>query len=155
MNKTIKKIWNWISGLLVAVVVLLAVALVGVRLIGLQPFVVLSGSMEPEYHVGSLIYVKSVDYKELQVGDDITYLIDEDTVVTHRIIEVLVDENDPDTIRYFKKESVFIKVKASIPSEDTVDLHFTKFPEEEHQLLVDMIQVLGNSNLGICRVLVE
>ena len=101
MNKTIKKIWDWIGGILVGVVVLLAVALVGVRLIGLQPFVVLSGSMEPEYHVGSLIYVKSVDYKTLDVGDDITYLVSEDTVVTHRIIEVLVDEEDPDTIRYF------------------------------------------------------
>ena len=90
--KALKTIWNWLSGILVAIVVLLAVALVGVRLIGLHPFVVLSGSMEPEYHVGSLIYVKSVDYKTLQVGDDITYMLDEDTVVTHRIIEVLVDE---------------------------------------------------------------
>ena len=60
-----------------------------------------------------------------------------------------------DTIRYFKKETVFIKVKASIPKEDTVDLHFTQFPEEENQLLIDMIQVLGNSDLGICRVLVD
>lgn len=101
MSKTIKKIWNWISGILVALVVLLAVALAGVRIIGLHPFVVLSGSMEPEYHVGSLIYVKSVDYKTLQVGDDITYMVSEDTVVTHRIIEVLVDEEDPNTLRYF------------------------------------------------------
>ena len=101
MSKTIKRIWNWISGVLVGIVVLLAVALVGVRLIGLQPYVVLSGSMEPTYHVGSLIYVKSVDYKELKVGDPITYMVSEDTVVTHRIIEVLVDEEDPNTIRYF------------------------------------------------------
>ena len=97
----IKKLWKGISWLLVAVVVLLAVALVGVRLVGLQPFVVLSGSMEPTYHVGSLIYVKDVDYKTLKVGDPITYLVSDDTVVTHRIIEVLVDEEDPDTIRYF------------------------------------------------------
>jgi len=101
MSKTIKIIWNWISGVLVGIVVLLAIALVGVRLIGLQPFVVLSGSMEPTYHVGSLIYVKSVDYKELKVGDPITYMISQDTVVTHRIVEVLVDEEDPNTIRYF------------------------------------------------------
>ncbi|MBP3493963.1 MAG: signal peptidase I [Oscillospiraceae bacterium] len=103
MNRTLKKICSWGSGVLVALVVLLAVALVGVRLIGLQPYMVLSGSMEPTYHVGSLVYVKDVDYKELTVGDPITYLINEDTVVTHRIIEVLVDENDPDVIRYFTK----------------------------------------------------
>ena len=101
--KALKKIWNFVSGLLVAIVVALALALVGVRLIGLQPFVVLSGSMEPTYHVGSLIYVKSVDYKELTVGDPITYMISEDTVVTHRITEVLVDEEDPDVLRYFTK----------------------------------------------------
>ena len=101
MKKTLKKIWNWVSGILIGIVVLLAVALVGVRIIGLQPFAVLSGSMEPAYHVGSLIYVKDVDYKELEVGDPITYMVSEDTVVTHRIIEVLPDENDPDTIRYF------------------------------------------------------
>lgn len=101
MSKTIKRIWNWISGILVAIVALLAVALVGVRIVGLQPYVVLSGSMEPTYHVGSLIYVKSVDYKELTVGDPITYLVSQDTVVTHRIIEVLVDKEDPNTIRYF------------------------------------------------------
>ena len=99
--KAVKKIWDWISGILVAVVVLLAIALVGVRVVGLQPYVVLSGSMEPAYHVGSLIYVKSVDYKDLKVGDPITYMVSQDTVVTHRIIEVLVDEEDPDTIRYF------------------------------------------------------
>ena len=73
-----------------------------------------------------------------------------DPNVLTRIQELMTD-----TIRYFKKESVFIKVKASIPKEDTVDLHFTQFPEQEHQLLVDMIQVLGNSDLGICRVRVE
>lgn len=101
MSKTIKRIWNWISGGLVGMVVLLAIALVGVRLIGLKPYVVLSGSMEPTYHVGALIYVKSVDYKELQVGDPITYMISQNTVVTHRIIEVLEDEEDPNTLRYF------------------------------------------------------
>ena len=103
MSKSAKRIWNWTSSLLVGIVVLLAIALVGVRIIGLQPYAVLSGSMEPTYHVGSLIYVKTVDYKELQIGDPITYMISQDTVVTHRIIEVIADEEDPDTIRYFTK----------------------------------------------------
>ena len=103
MLKVIKRIWNVVSGVLVGIVVLLVVALVGVRLVGLQPFVVLSGSMEPTYHVGSLIYVKSVDYKQLQAGDPITYMLNENTVVTHRITEVLVDEEDPNTLRYFTK----------------------------------------------------
>ena len=42
-----KKAWSIISSVLVALVVLLAIALVGVRLFGLQVYTVLSGSMEP------------------------------------------------------------------------------------------------------------
>ena len=100
MINAIKKIWDWFSSILVGIVVLLAVALVGVRLVGLQPYVVLSGSMLPTYDVGSLIYVKSVDHRELKAGDPITYMISEETVVTHRIVEVMTDEADPNTL-YF------------------------------------------------------
>ena len=44
---------------------IMAILLVGVRVIGLNVYTVLSGSMEPTYHTGSLIYVKKVDYKDL------------------------------------------------------------------------------------------
>ena len=57
MKHTVKAVWNIITNILVGLVVLLAIALVGVRLVGIQVFTVLSGSMEPAYHVGSLIYV--------------------------------------------------------------------------------------------------
>lgn len=103
MKKSVKRVWNFISGILVALAVLLAVALVGVRLIGLDVYTVLSGSMEPEIHVGSVIYVKEVDYRELKVGDVLTFMLNENTVATHRITEVLVDEEDPTTIRFFTK----------------------------------------------------
>ena len=101
MKSRSRKILNSLTTIIVVMVVILAIMLVGVRLFGLQVYSVLSGSMEPEYPVGSLIYVKKVDYKELNVGDPITYLLDEDTVVTHRIIEVLIDEEDSNTIRFF------------------------------------------------------
>lgn len=100
MKRTIKKIGNGLGAVIVALAVVLAVALVGVRLVGLRPFVVLSGSMEPTYPVGALIYVKKVDYKTLSVGDAITFMMDEDTVVTHRIIEILPDDTEPDTLRF-------------------------------------------------------
>lgn len=103
MPNSIKKIWNGLTTLLVAVVVVLAVLLVGARVIGLQVFTVLSGSMEPAYHVGSLIYVKEVDARQLETGDVITFMVDEDTVATHRIAGVVPDENDPATIRYRTK----------------------------------------------------
>ena len=47
MNPTLKKVWNLISWVLVSAVVLLAVLLAGVRVVGLTPYAVLSGSMEP------------------------------------------------------------------------------------------------------------
>lgn len=103
MSKIIKKIWNMISTLVVVVVVIFSLLLVGVRLIGFQVFTVLSGSMEPTYHVGSLIYVKSVDPFELKPLDVITFMLDEDTVATHRIIEVVPDEQDPSVIRFKTK----------------------------------------------------
>lgn len=88
MKKTVKKVWNFIDGVLITVVILLAVALVGVRLVGLEPYVVLSGSMEPTYHTGSVIYVKETEASQLRVGDAITFSLGEDTVATHRIVGV-------------------------------------------------------------------
>ena len=101
--KTLKKLWNAVTTLLVAAVVVLAVLLVGARLVGLHVFTVLSGSMEPTYHVGSLIYVKEVDPYEIQPGQVITFLLSEDTVATHRVVEVVPDEEDESVIRFRTK----------------------------------------------------
>ncbi len=99
----IKKIWNAVTTVLVVLVAVLALLLAGVRIVGYQVFTVLSGSMEPTYHTGSLIYVKSVDYQELESGDVITFLLDEETVATHRIVGLVPDEEDPSVIRYRTK----------------------------------------------------
>lgn len=103
MNETIKKVWNWATTVLVAMVVILALLLVGARLVGMQVFTVLSGSMEPTYHVGSLIYVKDVDPYQLESGDVITFMLDENTVATHRIVEVVADEKDASVVRFRTK----------------------------------------------------
>lgn len=103
MNATVKKVWNVVTSVLVALVVVFALLLVGARLIGLQVFAVLSGSMEPEYSVGSLIYVKTVDPFTLETGDVITFMLNEDTVVTHRIAGVVPDEDDPTVVRFRTK----------------------------------------------------
>ena len=103
MNKTIKTIWNAITTVIVIFVVIIAVLLVGVRLVGIRPYTVLSGSMEPTYHVGSLIYVKNVDPFDLKAGDVITYMLDEDTLSTHRIVEVVPDEEDSTVVRFMTK----------------------------------------------------
>lgn len=103
MSKTLKKIWNFVSTILVAVVVLLALLLAGARIFGLQVFTVLSGSMEPTYHTGSLIYVKKVDPYTIQSGQPITFMLDEKTVATHRVVGVVPDEEDATVIRFRTK----------------------------------------------------
>ena len=103
MNKSLKKIWNVISSILVALVVLLALLLVGARVVGLQVFTVLSGSMEPTYHTGSLIYVKKVDPYTIKEGQPITFMLDENTVATHRVVGIVPDEEDPTVIRFRTK----------------------------------------------------
>lgn len=103
MNKTVKIIWRIITWILVAAVAAFAILLVGVRIIGIQPYTILSGSMEPDYPVGSLIYVKEVDYQEIQSGDVITFMLDESTVATHRVVEVVPDETDSSVLRYRTK----------------------------------------------------
>ena len=69
MNKPIKKIINIITTLLIILISVAAFLLVGMRLFGYTPYTVLSGSMEPTFHVGSLVYVKEVATTELKVGD--------------------------------------------------------------------------------------
>ena len=103
MNAKLKKTWNIISTVLVAVVVILALLLAGARLLGMQVFTVLSGSMEPTYHTGSIIYVKKIATEDIQPGTVITFMLDEDTVATHRVTAVVPDEEDPTVVRFRTK----------------------------------------------------
>ena len=89
MKRSFSKIWSIVSTVLVGAVVVLAVLLLGGRLLGWQVFTVVSGSMEPVYHVGDLLYVRPTDPADLQPGDVITFVMNEQLVVgTHRIVEV-------------------------------------------------------------------
>lgn len=89
MNKTLKRIWNIVTWILVLAVAVLAILLAGVRIVGFRPYAVLSGSMEPTYHVGSLIYVREAAPETIEVGDPITFVLNEDLVVaTHRVIGI-------------------------------------------------------------------
>ena len=92
-KRVIRRYWGIFTTIVVAIILVFAVMLVGFRLFGYEIYTVMSGSMEPEYHVGSLIYVKSVDTATLKEGDVITFVADEDnTIVTHRIESVVDDD---------------------------------------------------------------
>uniref|UniRef100_UPI003AB12C01 signal peptidase I n=1 Tax=Allofournierella sp. TaxID=1940256 RepID=UPI003AB12C01 len=53
---------------------------------GFKPFIVLSGSMEPNIMTGDLVITREVDPAGLQVGDVIAFR-EGQSVITHRIIE--------------------------------------------------------------------
>lgn len=103
MSKTLKVILKTINFIIISVAALLVIFIIGARLLGLQMFTVLSGSMEPEYPTGSLIYVKEIDPAELEVGDVITYRLSGSTIATHRIVEIMADAEDPDEFQFRTK----------------------------------------------------
>ena len=59
------------------------------------------------------------------------------------------------TVSYFKKEHLKIRVRASMPEPMTVQLDFTNIPDDEHELVVNIIKVLGNSKLGIVKAILD
>lgn len=89
MSPKVKKIFDITTSVLVALTVLLAVFLMGARVVGLQVFNVSSGSMTPEYLEHDLIYVKIVKPESIKVNDVITFVMNEElTVATHRVVRI-------------------------------------------------------------------
>lgn len=117
MKRTIQIIWNTVSTVLVAIIVIAALLLVGSRLVGLKSFVVLSGSMEPVYHTGSVIYVKSADADALKPGEVITFYLSGKTVATHRIVEVVEEDG---TVRYRTKGDANDVVDGSLVAPENI-----------------------------------
>lgn len=56
------------------------------KLMGYEIYEVVSGSMEPEIPVGSVLYVKAAEPEEVEAGDIIAFQKD-GTVITHRVEE--------------------------------------------------------------------
>ena len=88
------KIWNASVWIILGILVLLTIALLGVRLFGITPYTLLSSSMEPTLHTGALVYSIKVAPEELKAGDIVTWRIspgtDERTTIycTHRLQSV-------------------------------------------------------------------
>ncbi len=119
----LRKLWNAVTSLLVALVVVIAFLLVGVRLIGLTPYAVLSGSMEPTYHVGSLIYVRPVEPHQVQVGDPITFVVNEDLLVaTHRVVNIDIRTTKQEVVTNEDGQST----EVTVPLDDFAYYFYTK-----------------------------
>ena len=88
----LKKICNLLTMLILVALAILAALLILPTLLGYKSLAVLSGSMEPKYPVGSVVYAKEINPEELQVGDVVSYSIGGETLVTHRVFNILSEE---------------------------------------------------------------
>lgn len=61
---------------------------------GYKPFVVLSGSMEAEIFKGDLAVTREVDIDTLQENDIVAFRDADNHVVTHRIVDVVTENNE-------------------------------------------------------------
>ncbi|NPC93290.1 signal peptidase I [Bacillus sp. WMMC1349] len=101
-----KKVMKWVSNILYVIIFTLIIAAIIVvistkssggepQLFGYQLKTVLSGSMEPKFMTGSMIAVEKIDNpKSLKKGDIITFMQDQNTMVTHRIIGITKNKSN-------------------------------------------------------------
>lgn len=100
-NKWYKSYSNWI--VIIACVILIPMLIMNLSIMfqakkdenkvpsvfGYKPFMVLSGSMETKIRKGDLIITKIIDPKTLKIDDVIAFRDVENTVTTHRIIDMV------------------------------------------------------------------
>lgn len=73
----------------ILLIVIASFAIVGILfLCGNKPYIVLSGSMEPNIHTGSVCFINTkVPYEDIKVGDVIAFEAGS-TMVTHRVVNI-------------------------------------------------------------------
>ena len=83
--KILKKIIN----VLTTLIIVLGCIFLGLYVIGIVPYVVLSGSMEPTIETGSLCFInKHADFDDVQEKDIIAFKLKDGTLVTHRAVSI-------------------------------------------------------------------
>ncbi len=92
MKRVLSIIFHLCTWILITLLAIGALLLLGTRPFGYSPYLVLSGSMEPSFPAGALIYVKRTAPLEVKVGDPITFVLNENLVVaTHRVVDIRPD----------------------------------------------------------------
>lgn len=108
LNKTKKIMSQALNVILILLLLVMAFLVITSKasngspsVMGYQLKSVLSGSMEPTFKTGSIIAItQDIDSEQLVADDVITFKIDEQNLVTHRIVEV-IKQND--TVVYVTK----------------------------------------------------
>ena len=87
--KTYLKVIKAFINALMTIILIFGIAFIFLFLIGIEPSVVESGSMEPSIQVGSLCFVnKNYKYEKIKVNDVIAFTIPTGNKATHRVIKI-------------------------------------------------------------------
>ena len=137
-KKWYQKVSNWI--LIIVCMVLVPVLIMNISIMiqantnkdevpsvfGYKPFIVLSGSMETEIKKGDLIIVEVTDPATLEVDDVIAFRDAEETVTTHRIIEIV--EKDGETYFITKGDNNDSQDQNLVEFDDVEGIYVTRIP---------------------------
>lgn len=100
MDQPVQKKKNWFETLFFYSIIVFVLMIVSTLLTdstesgvprnigGYAPFTVLTKSMDSVYPKDSFLLTKIVDPNQLKIGDDITFLKENNTIVTHRIVGI-------------------------------------------------------------------
>lgn len=88
------KALGWLATICLVLVLFLASFLMVAPRFGIQAYSVLSGSMEPTLRVGGMTICRSVPKEEIEIGDIIVFNNPEGEMVTHRVVDVEVEEGN-------------------------------------------------------------
>lgn len=137
-KKWYKQISNWI--IIIACIILIPILLINISIMiqaktnedevpsvfGYKPFIVLSGSMESEIFRGDLVITKIIEPEQLKIDDVIAFRDAENTVTTHRIIDIVENQG----VKYFitKGDNNNTQDKNLVEFSDVEGLYITRIP---------------------------
>lgn len=109
----LKKVVRFLAIGTTVIAMLSGVLIAGSRIIGYPPYIILSGSMEPEIPTGSLVFINTHE-RNPEEGDVIAYRLSDGVMVVHRVVDydedqglytMKGDQNDmPDAAQITNKE---------------------------------------------------
>lgn len=125
----------------------IGIGMIFLTFVGIVPYIVLSGSMEPAISTGSIVLVDTTE-KDYRIGDIISYKI-KDQIVTHRIVKMDTgiyktkgDSNEIEDSISLNESQIIGKVKGSIPR-----LGYLISYLKSKQIVLLLIAILFLSNL--------
>ena len=127
----VSTICSALGTILLIILILGCIPLTVPRAMGYELYTVITGSMEPNVPVGSLVFVKDVDPVEVQEKDVIAFYggKDSNAIITHRVVENRVfmgdfitkgDANSDNDMNPVDYEELIGRVELSVPYVGTV-----------------------------------